>query len=227
MKNMGFRELCLVAPRTPVGKVGARMAAHAGDVLAARRTVATLQEAVADCVLTIGTVGRETARREAPLDPPRFAAEALAATAHGPVALVFGPEDHGLSNAEIDLCQKFVTLPTDPGYASLNLAQAVLLCTSEILRADPPPAATNEARRARRREGDSQPASGEAREALFEHLEEALAQIGFLDQQNPAHILRDVRALFARAGATVRDVAIWRGIARQMLWSAGRDTERD
>ncbi|MFP6663506.1 MAG: RNA methyltransferase [Deltaproteobacteria bacterium] len=227
MKNMGLSELCLVAPRTPVGKVGARMAAHAGDVLAARRTVATLQEAVGDCVLTIGTVGRATARREAPLDPPAFAAEALAATAHGTVALVFGPEDHGLSNAEIDLCQKFVTLPTDPGYASLNLAQAVLLCASEILRADPPAAPINEARRAQRRESDGQPASGEAREALFEHLQEALVKIGFVDQQHPAHIMRGVRSLFARADTTVRDVAIWRGIARQILWSARGDSRRD
>ena len=72
MKNMGLADLWVVAPRTPVGKVGSRMAAHAGDVLAARHTVNTLEEAVADCVLTIGTVGRDTARHEKPLEPEAF-----------------------------------------------------------------------------------------------------------------------------------------------------------
>ena len=72
MKNMGLADLWVVAPRTPVGKVGARMAAHAGDVLAARHTVSTLEEAVGDCVLTIGTVGRDTARHEKPLEPEAF-----------------------------------------------------------------------------------------------------------------------------------------------------------
>ena len=159
MKNMGFSDLWVVAPRTPVGKVGTRMAAHAGDVLAARRTVGSLAEAVGDCVLTIGTVGRETARHEKPLDPEGFVAQALEAAAGGPVALVFGPEDHGLSNAELDQCQKFVTLPTSSAYASLNLAQAVLLCCYELLRGAPPERIEPDTRRAEIRSADGQPAS--------------------------------------------------------------------
>jgi tRNA/rRNA methyltransferase len=67
------------------------------------------------------------------------------------------------------------------------------------------------------------PASNAEREALLAHLEQALAGIGFLSRQNPGHILADVRALFARAGLTRRDVKIWRGVARQMLWSVRRD----
>ena len=227
MKNMGLSDLRIVAPRTPVGKVGARMAAHAGDVLAARHTVATLDEAVADCVLTIGTVGRDTARHEKPLGPEDFVSQALEAAARGPVALVFGPEDHGLSNAELDQCQRFVTLPTSPEYPSLNLAQAVLLCSYELLRGAPPDPVAPNSRRAEIRSADGQPASGQEREDLFTHFSEALTEIGFLDRENPTHIQRALRGFFGRAGLTVREVRIWRGISRQILWAANRVRGRD
>lgn len=227
MKNMGLSDLWLVAPRTPVGQVGARMAAHAGDVLAARRTVTNLAEAVGDCVLTIGTVGRETARHEAPLGVEDFALQAIEAATRGPVALVFGPEDHGLSNAEIDQCQRFVTLPTSADYPSLNLAQAVLLCCYELLRAAPPDRIAPSSRRAEIRSADGEPASGQEREDLFAHFSEALTDIGFLDRENPTHMLRALRGFFGRAGLTVREVRIWRGISRQVLWAASRGRERD
>ena len=227
MKNMGLSDLWVVAPRTPVGKVGERMAAHAADVLAARRTVDSLAEAVGDCVLTIGTVGRETARHEEPLGPEDFVAQTFAAATQGPVALVFGPEDHGLSNAELDQCQKFVTLPTSPGYASLNLAQAVLLCCYELLRGAPPERQRPDTRRAEIRNADGQPASGQEREDLFAHFSEALTDIGFLDRVNPTHMVRALRGFFGRAGLTVREVRIWRGISRQILWAANRARGRD
>lgn len=229
MMNTGLADLRLVAPRTSVGKVGARMAAHAGAVLDARQTHATLAEAVDDCVLVVGTVGRETARREAPLGIEAFVGEVREAAAAGTVALVFGPEDHGLSNEELDLCQRFLTLPTHPSYESLNLAQAVLLCGWELWRdgaiaAPESPARPNAARtnRGRKRSSDSAPATTSDREALFAHLGEALKKIGFLDEQNPEHILRDVRGLFARAEPTRRDIKVWRGIARQINWAGDR-----
>ena len=203
------------------------MAAHAGDVLAARHTVATLAEAVADCVLTIGTVGRDTARHEKPLGPEDFVSQALEAAARGPVALVFGPEDHGLSNAELDQCQRFVTLPTSPEYPSLNLAQAVLLCSYELLRGAPPEPVAPNSRRAEIRSADGQPASGQEREDFFTHFSEALTEIGFLDRENPTHIQRALRGFFGRAGLTVREVRIWRGISRQILWAANRVRGRD
>jgi len=227
MKNMGLADLWVVAPRTPVGKVGARMAAHAGDVLAARHTVSTLEEAVGDCVLTIGTVGRDTARHEKPLEPEAFVGQTLEAASRGPVALVFGPEDHGLSNAELDQCQRFFTLPTSPDYPSLNLAQAVLLCSYELLRSAPPEQFVQSSRRAEIRDADGQPASGREREDLFAHFAEALTEIGFLDRENPTHILRSLRGFFGRAGLTVREVRIWRGISRQILWAANRVRGRD
>ena len=230
MKNVGLGELVLVAPRTRVGAVGERMAAHARDVLAARRSAPDLAAAVADCVLVVGTAGREFAHL-APADPRDAAAEIVAATARGRVALVFGPEDHGLSNADLGICQRLVRIPTADAYPSLNLAQAIAVCGYELLRATlasgAPGAAKKPARRQRSSAASSgnderAPASNAEREALLAHLEQALAGIGFLSRQNPAHILADVRALFSRAGLTRRDVQIWRGVARQMLWAARR-----
>ncbi len=262
MKNMGLGDLVVVAPRTRVGRVGERMAAHAGDVLARRRTVATLADAIADCHLVVGTVGRPTTPPDSPAEPRTIAAEVVAASRRGSVALVFGPEDHGLSNAELGLCQRTIRIPTSDDYPSLNLAQAVAVCAYEVLLASlsgeaPPQRGTPAPRgstvaapdaaadaaampmnaaeagrrgRAARREPESdaqRPATAREREEMIEHLEQALGAIGFLSAQNPVHIVRDVRSLFARSGVTVRDVRVWRGIARQVLWSAGRAAPRD
>lgn len=228
MKNFGLTDLVVVAPRTRVGAVGAHMAVHGGDVLAARRTVPDLASAVGDCVLVLGTAGRDFAHME-PLAPRAAVREILAAAPRGPVALVFGPEDHGLSNDDLGRCQRLVRIPTGDAYASLNLAQAVAVCAYELCAAQADDAArrraTGTARRpaaARTPHGERAPASSAEREALLAHLEEALGAVGFLSRQNPAHILADLRALFARAGLTQRDVKIWRGIARQILWAARR-----
>lgn len=229
MKNFGLAELVLVAPRTRVGAVGAHMAVHAGDVLDARTTAPDLATAVADCVLVVGTAGRDYAHLDA-IEPRAAAHEIVAAAARGPVALVFGPEDHGLSNADLGRCQRLVRIPTADAYGSLNLAQAIAVCAYEVLCAAtaggdggrvPARAARRPASgRAARDERD--PASSAEREALLDHLAQALEAVGFLSRQNPEHIVADLRGLFSRAGLTRRDVKIWRGIARQMLWAARR-----
>ncbi len=221
---MGLDDLVLVAPRTPVGATAEHMASHAGDVLESRRTVPDLATALADTTLAIGTVGRETTPRQQLETPRTLATEIVDEAKRGRVALVFGPEDHGLSNADLDQCQRLLCIPTSDAYASLNLAQAVLVCAYELhLAADLPARSTDRAaptRRRTEREADTRPATGSEREGLFGHLESSLRAIGFLSAQNPAHIMRDVRALFGRGGLTRRDVRVWRGVARQMAWAA-------
>lgn len=229
MKNFGLGELALVAPRTRVGAVGERMAAHARDVLERRTTAPTLGAAVTDCALVVGTAGRDFAHLRA-VPPREAAAEMVAASARGRVAVVFGPEDHGMSNADLGLCQRLVRIPTGDAYPSLNLAQAVAVLGYELrLAAEAAGAAARTSgprkragRAASARAGDDAAASSGEREALLQHLTQALDAVGFLSRQNPEHIVADLRGLFARAGLTRRDVRIWRGIARQMLWAAGR-----
>ncbi len=226
MKNMGLSDLVLVAPRTPVGASAEHMAAHAGDVLRARRAVPDLRTALADTTLAIGTVGRELPPRRRAQTPRTLAPQILAAARQGPVALVFGPEDHGLANADLDQCQQLLSIPTADAYASLNLAQAVLICAYELhlARAEDVgrPTRAHPAPRRAARVAELEPASGAAREGLFAHLEEALRAVGFLSPENPKHIMRDLRALFGRAGLTKRDVKVWRGIARQISWAGAR-----
>jgi TrmH family RNA methyltransferase len=227
MKNFGLGALTLVAPRTRVGAVGEHMAAHACDVLARRTTTPDLATAIADCALVVGTAGRDFAHLRA-VTPRAAATEIVAASARGRVALVFGPEDHGMSNTDLGLCQRLVRIPTGDAYASLNLAQAVAVCGYELRLAAEDAGVVSPVTAGRRRprgaaagaaDEQASPSSAE-REALLEHLTQALDAIGFLSRQNPAHIVADLRGLFARAGLTRRDVKIWRGIARQMLWAA-------
>jgi len=222
MKNMGMSDLVLVAPRTRVGRVGERMAAHADDVLARRRTVATLGEALRDVDLVVAASGRVDARSDGAATPRDAAPALLEAARKGKVALVFGPEDHGLANSDLDLCQRIVQIPTAAGYPSLNLAQAVLIVAYELLVASgaAAPRRPRTGREARRAE-EHRAASSAEREAMIEHLADGLAAVGFLSPANP-YVLRDVRSLFARTGLTRRDVRVWRGIARQVTWAAGR-----
>ena len=133
-----------------------------------------------------------------------------------------------MSNSDLGLCQRLVRIPTGDAYPSLNLAQAVAVLGYELrLAAEDAGAAAPSSGPRRRpgrgaaaRAGDDAAASSGEREALLEHLTQALDAIGFLSRQNPEHIVADLRGLFARAGLTRRDVKIWRGIARQMLWAA-------
>ena len=224
---MGLSDLVLVAPRARVGATAARMAAHARDVLDRRRVVPDLSMAVGDSTLVVGTTCREGGYRKGLARLEDVAGEIIATSRSGGVALVFGPEDHGLENADLRLCQRLVRIPTSPAYASLNLAQAVLLCGYEVARAldrAVPAGRAQKKARGNRRDVDREmalPATNREREELFAHLASALDRVGFLPAQNPEHILHDVRSLFARSGLTARDVRVWRGIARQIIWAAG------
>src|SRR5690606_9872842 len=103
------------------------MAVHARDVVRAAPAVASIAEAVQDCALVVGTTCRGGTYRTGAVDPVELAPVVLGAAAHGPVALLFGPEDHGLSNDDLRHCQRLMTIDTSALYPSLNLAQAVLL----------------------------------------------------------------------------------------------------
>lgn len=212
MKNMGLRALCLVAPPEGLGETEARSLAYgAWDVLDGARRAGSLLEAVSGSVAVVGTTGRELAEA---WTPRRLAAEAESLAGGGTLSLVFGPEASGLTGRELDLCHGLVHVPTDPAHPSLNLAQAVLLLAYELRlevvgRGSGPPPATG-----------SRAVAGEIERAVAE-LRAALLEIGYLDAANPDRILTELRRLVARAGPSPREVALLRGLARQIAW-AGR-----
>lgn len=208
MKNMGLHDLALVRP-APMDSWAEAMAAHAGDVLEGRRCHETLAEAVADCGLVVGTTCHDGPYRVAAESPRGAAPRVLAAAAANRVALVFGPEDHGLSNDDLTVCQQLITIPAAPAYPSLNLAQAVMLCCYELFVAvNHPPAETRVL------------ASAERVERMLQHLRAAFLAIGFLKTDNPDHIMHAIRRMLGRAEMDERDVRIWLGLARQITWAA-------
>jgi TrmH family RNA methyltransferase len=164
----------------------------------------TLAEAVRDCTLVIGASVRERSIELPPLDPPACAEHALTHAAQGEVALVFGPEHSGLSNADLDLCQRRVVIPSNPAFPSLNIGAAVQVLTYELYRraAETKPAA----------QPPSPPATHAEVERLFEHLERVLERIDFLRLSNPQRGMRRLRALVNRAAPDQNEVQILRGI---------------
>ena len=213
MKNMGFRKLRLVCPNGTsehLSESARRMSAGSEDILEQARVFPSLGEALADIQVAAGCTARKGQGRTPLLDPQGLRAYAARYGPETRLGIVFGREDRGLTNEELDLCNLVVTVPTAPEHRSLNLAQAVLLVCYEL--------------RGRFAESDVQmpaqgsPATSEELEGLYRHGREVLLRVGFLDPQNPDRILRVLRRLLGRAGPDSREVTILRGILRQMDW---------
>jgi tRNA/rRNA methyltransferase len=224
MKNFGLRTLSVVGatsweglPRCggaevrPLGILvrapgGAR---HASDLLEGASFHADLREAVAGASWVCGTTSRLLPGRPR-LSPRELAGEVAARSMSGEVALVFGEERRGLSDAELDLCQAVCSIPTHAEYDSMNLAQAVAVVAYEVGQGELV-------------EGDGErpeePARHRTLEALWERLGALLGRAGYLNPQNPEHILSDWRRLLARAEPTQREV--------ELLVAAVRALERN
>ena len=214
MLTMGLERLVLVDPRRYPDPDAVALASGATGVLDRARVVARLDEALAGCVLATGLsarprefAGRVLAVREA-------AAEVIAHAAHGDVAVVFGTEMSGLSNAELALCGSVATIPANPDYGSLNLAAAVQVVAYELHLA----AAGGEVWRAPRFE----PATVDSIEALYAHGTETLAAMRFLDPRMPKRLLPRLRRLFSRAALEKEEVNILRGILARIDQLIGR-----
>jgi len=216
MANMGLRELVLVAPRLcdDWGEA-ARLAVHATDILDAVRRTETLEEAVADCCAVAGTTARGGLYRLHVRAPRELAPELLTLAGQGKVALVFGREDKGLSNEEIACCTHLVRIPVDLGYASLNLAQAVLICAYELYGAtgsyEPP-------------QEKSVPATAAEKIKVMEMWRGVMLKIGFMDADKADHMMQGFQRIFSRGVRTSADARILMGVARQTDWASGART---
>jgi tRNA/rRNA methyltransferase len=221
MRNFGLSDLVLVAPYASTNDLEARRLATQGlPLLDSARVVADLGEAVADCVYTLATSALTggVLRRGMIGTPAEAMPHLLAAADRGPVALVFGPEPHGLSNDEIGRCHGLVHIPVDPDYPALNLAQAVTICCYELRRAWS--AAVN----ADRREPPPgpPPASHAELERMFDHLREALTAAGYLFGSRDDSLMHAIRQLLGRSIPTSQEVKLLHGLARQLLYVAGK-----
>lgn len=214
MKTMGFRQLVLVAPRFPDvlrHEEAIAFASGAQDVLAAARVVDSFEDAVEGSNFAAALSAR-LREYSPPVMAPRPLAARLAADEGLRPALVFGSERYGLPNEVIERCNVLINIPANPDYSSLNLAQAVQLLAWE-------------ARQAITGDGIAAPSAGFQGEAaeivevegMFQHLEQALVAIDFLDPHQPKKLMSRLRRMFSRTGLEKEEVNILRGIATKML----------
>ena len=208
MKNFGLGELYLVAPQRKLSRHAYALASHAEDVLDAAVICDTVAEALTGCTLALGTTARPRAA-ETRVYTPREAAMLPREGAAVRTAVLFGPEDYGLSNDDLRHCQGYIRIPT-AAYASLNLAQAVQLVAYEWFVADDREAVTATS---------SEPAPREVLEGMYAHLLETLHHIGYTDTQREGGVDRLFRNIFDRAHLNRREVAALRGLWRQVLWA--------
>ena len=211
MGNTGLSDLVLAAPR-PLNLQEARMMACAADgILDRRREFPTLAEAVADCGLVVGSTARLGLYRSHSRTPREWAPRILDAARHARVALVFGPEDNGLSNDDLALCTQILQIPSSPDCPSLNISHAVLVCCYEIFVAAGAFEPSTE---------KSAEAPSAMRERMFALWREALLEIGFMKEDKAIHMMLGLRRILSRSLLSEDDVRIMIGIARQTLWKS-------
>jgi len=214
MANMGLKNLTLVAPKIVDGwEEGERLACHAKNILEQRQTVQTLPEAVADCAAVVGTTARLGLYRQHVRMPREVAPELVRIAANGNVALVFGREDKGLSNEEVSFCTHLVRIPTADTYVSLNLAQAVMVCSYELFLACDHYEEPQE---------KSALAPAAHRIKLMEMWRLMLLKIGYMNDEKADHMMQGFQRIFTRGAVTEDDIHILMGVARQVGWAAGK-----
>ncbi|MBI5441507.1 MAG: RNA methyltransferase [Deltaproteobacteria bacterium] len=219
MANFGLRRLVLVNPAPGIfdDEALGPMARTAVDLVRDAAVVPTLEDALAETELALGFTTRTGRRRRDGLDL-RPAVERVRGEFSGTrVAAVFGREDRGLTNAELDLCHWLVRIPTDPGLASLNLAQAVALFAYEVheaCRAALPPNPT-----------PRHVATVSEMEGFYAQLSSVLTRIGFIEEKSPDRMMNELRRIFSRRLPEPRDVRILRGILSKVELALARERQ--
>ena len=206
MKTMGLSELRLVNPDTFPSEIASARAAGAADVLAAAQVFTSFKDALADCVYVVGSSARGRDFVGEVTDARAAATRLIEATPQGKVALVFGCESSGLTNAEVTLCQTLAFIPTNPDYSSLNLGSAVQVFACELRMA----AAMTQGYTA----PEFQLATQAEIDALFVHMEDVLTEIGFYNPDNPRRLFARLRRLFNRTRLEREEVDIFRGVLK-------------
>ncbi len=214
MANTGFRHLRLSAPRCRIDSAAYRTAAAAEPhrILNSSSTFDSLDEALGDMGFVVGTTARP--RHTVRSCNIKNATHAILERARsGSVALVFGPEEHGLTNTDLQRCDTLVTIPATEEFYSYNLSHAVLLVCHTLMTAAGSGIAKGESR--------EHPAPHSQVQALMADIRTTLMDIGFLNPQNPDNIMLELRHLTGKAAPTERELTILRGICRKIRTGSG------
>lgn len=205
MKTMGLADLWLVEPEQFPHAKAVEMASGAVDILESATVVSTLDEALADCTLVIGTSARMRTIPWPLLNPRQMADKVQKEPSSGQTAILFGREQSGLSNEELQRCNLHVHIPANPAYSSLNLSAAVQVIAYELRMASLGAQAEIE-------EWDYRLANADEMEKFFAHLEEVLIAIDFLKLEAPRKLMTRLRRLYLRTRPDVMEMNILRGM---------------
>lgn len=211
MKNMGIADLALVGVSRRRVAAAAMTAVRAGDLLERARRVSTIEEALVDCHLVVGTSAQGGWYRAEPEAVDAIAADLLAVAAAGRVAVLFGPEHHGLTRDDLRHCHRLIRIDTAADCPSLNLAQAVLLVCYELRR-----------HALQLREAPAVVPVADAQEVarVEAYMRDALLESGFLNRQNPDRVLSLLRRMIGRAVLRPFEAQVLLSLARRLRWNA-------
>ncbi len=222
MKNMGLTQLVIVNPQCEVlGEEATRMAVHAIDLLQTTRIVADLPTALQGCTRVIATTARARAI-PTPLETPRQVLPWLI-DPDRQTALLFGREDSGLTNAELNYAQRYMRIPVGSEYSSLNLAQAVAVCVYELQMSIQNPSTDISTESSIPQPTDIAPV--ELVEGYYQQLETLLFDIGYLLPHTAAPRMEKIRRLYNRSQLSPNEVAMLRGVLRQVRWALGESKD--
>lgn len=225
MKNMGLSELCLVEPKLFPHPDAIARSSRADDILETALVVESLEEAVADCQLVVGTSARGRHIPWPIVNPRELSAQVSERLSKTPddfkVAILFGREDRGLTNEELHACHLHVHIPTNPDFSSLNVGAAVQVIAYE-LRMALQESVVDEAPQWGV-DWDIELADQKEIELMFNHLEQTLIEIKFLEPDNPRQLMTRLRRLLLRAVPDKVEVNIIRGILTKINRSISND----
>lgn len=207
MKVMGLTNLVLVDPQCKVDEQTLALAAGAADIAENAIIVKTLNEAVADCSLVVGSSARSRTLEWPMLEPRECGQKFVSEGQSSPVALVFGRERTGLTNEELQTCHYHVCIPANPDYSSLNLAMAVQTLSYEIRMAY----LERQQSQYTVEEESVYPRHKEL-EMFFEHLEKVAIDTQFINREQPGQVMNKLRRLFHRARPESQELNILRGV---------------
>jgi tRNA/rRNA methyltransferase len=208
MCNMGIHRLLVVSPRNFDSDKVFRLATHAAaDVVDHIEMYDGLDSALSSFSYVVGTTARLGGQRESVSTPPSLAPRLAGLSQENSIAIVFGPEDRGLSNEDLRLCHLLVNIPTAQ-FSSLNLSQAVMIICYELFVVGKVPDNGHLPRLANRHELDG----------MYAHLRDILVRISYVNPENPDYWMNRLRHFGTRMQLRAREVSILRGICRQIDW---------
>jgi len=208
MRNMGLSQLVVVNPKNYILKKVLKLATYvAADVVERAKFYEDLKEALSEYNYVVGTTARLGGERQVVNSPSKLAEKLIPVSRENRIAIVFGPEDKGLSNEDIRHCHLLVNIPTAE-FSSLNLAQAVMIICFEIFTAGRKENEEFMPRLANRHELDG----------MYDQLKDILVRICYINHENPDYWMNKLRHFFIRMQLRAREVSIIRGICRQIDW---------